>query len=93
MVVGVAVAIVLAVGLVVLVVVGDDVVSVKPSCAVMKLTLAQGLRPRRLNLSAEAQSRAASSGGIASSPFQNARTVSRKRSFHSAQPGGKPPTW
>ena len=58
----------------------------------MKFTLAHGLRPRLLNRSAEAESRAASCGGMPSSPFQKARTVSRKRSFHSAQPGGKLPT-
>ena len=29
----------------------------------------------------------------AMSPFQKLRTVSRNWSFHSAHPGGKPPTW
>src|SRR4051812_28805450 len=41
-----------------------------PSCAVMKLTLAHGLRPRWLKRSAEAVSRVASSGTLPSSPFQ-----------------------
>ena len=65
----------------------------KPSCAVTKLTLAQGLRPRWLKQSAEAASRVAISASLPSSPFQKSRTVSRNLSFHSAQPGGKPPTW
>ena len=67
--------------------------SVKPSCAVMKLTLAQGLRPRRSNRSPEAVTRAANSAQrCRRRPSSSARTVSRNLSFHSAQPGGKPPT-
>ncbi|MNV82031.1 hypothetical protein D3C71_1757420 [compost metagenome] len=66
---------------------------VKPSWAVMKLTEAYGRRPRLLNMSPEAVMRDAKSANWPSSPFQNARAVSRKRSFHSAQPGAKLPTW
>ena len=44
------------------------------------------------NASAEAASRVAISGNLPSSPFQKLRTVSRNLSFHSAQPGGNPPT-
>ena len=51
-----------------------------------------GRRPRWLNLSPEPVMRVASSAATSSSPFQNERTVSRNLSFHSAQPGGKPPT-
>ena len=47
----------------------------------------------RAKQSAEADSRVASSASLPSSPFQKDRTVSRNLSFHSAQPGGKPPTW
>src|SRR5580693_9528402 len=65
--------------------------SVKPSWAATKLTLAHGFRPRKLNLSAEAHSRGASVFALAC-PRQKSRTSSRKRSFHSAQPGGNPPT-
>ncbi|CKW40090.1 Uncharacterised protein [Mycobacterium tuberculosis] len=59
----------------------------------MKFTDAQGRRPRLLKRSALAVTQDASLGAMASSPFQNARTVSRNWSFHSAHPGGKPPTW
>jgi hypothetical protein len=89
---GVAIAIVLAVRLIVLVIVGYQSFSVKPSCAVMKWTDAQGFLPRLLNKSGEAESLVATSANHPSSPLQNPRTVSRKRSFHSAQPGAKWPT-
>ena len=59
----------------------------------MKFTVDHGLRPRLLNRSAEADIRFAIAGTMPSSPFQNRRTSSRNLSFHSAQPGGKPPTW
>ena len=41
----VAIAVFLSVGLVVLLVVGDEIVRVKPSCAAMKLILAYGRFP------------------------------------------------
>src|SRR6185295_15057769 len=44
--------------------------SVKPSCAVTKLTLAHGRRPLLLNRSADPARRDASSGTLASSPRQ-----------------------
>src|SRR6516162_6474132 len=44
--------------------------SVKPSCAVMKLMLAQGLRPRTLKKSTEAASRVATWEACSASPFQ-----------------------
>ncbi|MNN97931.1 hypothetical protein D3C81_2171960 [compost metagenome] len=64
----------------------------KPSWAVMKFTEEYGRRPRWLNISPEAVMRLAKSATWPSSPFQNARTVSRNLSFHSTQPGGKLPT-
>src|SRR5215831_6626850 len=66
--------------------------SVKPSCAVMKLIVDQGLRPRLLNKSPEPATRAANSPIFPLSPFQNDRAVSRNLSFHSLHPGGKRPT-
>ena len=66
--------------------------SVKPSCAVTKLTLAQGWRPRWSKTSGEPHSRGASAAALPS-PRQKSHTLSRKRSFHSAQPGGKRPSW
>src|SRR5262249_58682541 len=66
---------------------------VKPSCDVTKLTLAVGRRPSWRNRSLDAASRSASSPGPAPRCSQKLRTVSRKRSFHSDQPGGKAPTW
>jgi len=66
---------------------------VNPSWVVTKLMLAQGRRPRRPWMSAEPENREAKTGRRPSSPFQNLRTVSRYWSFHSAQPGGKLPTW
>src|ERR1700685_4253417 len=60
--------------------------SVKPSWATMKLTQAQALGPRKLNLSGEAQRRGATD--FASPwPRQKSLTSSRNRSFHSAHPG------
>ena len=58
-----------------------------------RVTEANGRRPRWLYRSPEAVRRLASSASSPSSPFQKARTLSRNLSFHSAQPGGKPPTW
>ena len=58
---------------------------------VTKLTDAQGLRPWRLKISAEAHSLFTSSP-MEEPPRQKSRTVSRNLSFHSAQPGGNSPT-
>src|SRR5437899_5421430 len=66
--------------------------SVKPSCAVMKLTLDQGRRPDLLKKSGEPQRRGASALGPACAR-QKSRTVSRNWSFHSDQPGGNCPSW
>jgi hypothetical protein len=57
-----------------------------------KLMLAQGRRPQPW-MSADPENREAKAGRWPSLPFQNLRTVSRYWSFHSAQPGGKLPTW
>src|SRR5262249_31457810 len=65
--------------------------SVYPSCAVMKLTHADGFRPRRSNRSGDATKRVERAAGFAW-PLQKSRTVSRYLSFHSPQPGGNSPT-
>src|ERR1700733_13295446 len=58
----------------------------------MKLIDAHGLRPWWLKTEGEAHrvSVRAEGGDL---PSQNFRVVSRNLSFHSAHPGGKPPTW
>ncbi len=64
---------------------------VNPSWAATKLTQAQALRPRWLKQSPDAERHGARALAD-TSPRQKSRTVSRNLSFHSAQPGGKPPT-
>src|SRR4051812_29694193 len=54
--------------------------------------LAAGPRPAGWKMSLEPESREATSP-ITPSPFQYERTESRYLSFHSAQPGGKLPSW
>jgi hypothetical protein len=62
--------------------------SVKPSCAVTKFTLSPG-RPGSASL--DPARRVASAPVMPASPRQKRRMSSRKRSFHSPQPGGKAP--
>ena len=66
---------------------------VKPSCAVMKLTDAIGLRPVCSYRSDEPATRLANSASVDGSPRQKSRTVSRYLPFHSLHRGGNPPTW
>ena len=89
-VVGGAVAVVLAVGLVVLVVVADRSASVKPSWAVTKLMLARGRRPRAAEEVARAGERATrvAPSRAARRRARSGARVSRKRSFHS-RPAGR----
>src|SRR5262249_60545481 len=63
--------------------------SVKPSCAVTKLTLALGCRASAWYRSELPVSRDANTPSVAGSPRQKSRTVSRYRPFHSDHSGGE----
>ena len=93
MVVGMAVAVVFAVRLVVLVVVGDEVVEVE---AVMRGDEIDAGPRLAAALVEEVAETGDALGEVRQagprSPFQKLRTVSRNLSFHSAQPGGNRPT-
>ena len=86
-----AVLVVLAVRLVVLLVVGDEVVQREAVVGGDEVDAGPGPAALWLNVSAEAQSRGAMAL-TGAAPRQKSRTSSRNLSFHSAQPGGKPPT-
>ena len=66
--------------------------SVKPSCAVTKLSERDGRFDVPAKRSADPETRVAKSATRPRSPRQKRRTVSRKRSFHSPQPAGNAPT-
>ena len=87
------VAVVLLVRLVVLLVVAYEVAQCESVMGGDEVDAGPGRRPRRPWISADPENREAKFGRWPSSPFQNLRTVSRYWSFHSAQPGGKLPTW
>ncbi len=62
----------------------------KPSCAVMKLIEAIGLRPVCSYRSDEPATRLANSASVDGSPRQKSRTVSRYLPFHSVHSGREP---
>src|SRR6056297_2597736 len=66
---------------------------VNPSCTVIKLMLATGLRKLSRYKSELPVKRVANSGNALSAPRQKSRMQSRYFPFHSAHPGGNFPTW
>jgi hypothetical protein len=85
--VGAAVVVVFAIRLIVFLVVGDEVVDGEPVMGGDEIDAGPSLATAMV----EAERRGARALA-ATSPRQKSRTVSRNLSFHSAQPGGKPPT-
>ena len=88
-----AVLVLVAIRVVMLVIVTDQIVERKAVVAGDKIDAGRGLAPVMLIQSLLPLSRVANSDNVPPSPFQNRRTVSRYLPFHSLHKIGKLPTW